>query len=205
MTQENKVVLEDSQTSYLKGRELEEEFAAHMKKNLGWTSVRVGAHMKGKENSKGASIDVIGECLDERGVKFHRVSMSILTSAIFMVLVGITLLFEDIDGGSEVLLISIFVSGLAGFFLWQSDVYHKQNAWVECKNLKGKATISMIDKSLREKRDYIASGDKEYKFEYHYFVSASGFVENALKHAVAHGMFCFEKKDGKFVEIKNFK
>ncbi len=172
---------------------------------LGWEKTRVGAHMKGKENSKGAAIDVIGERLDERGKNFHFIAALTLWIASCFTLVGIVFAIYEVDNGG-IGMISMGAATLvaAWVFMKHSDLYHKENAWVECKNLKAKATISMIDKSVREKKDYVASGDREYKFEYHYFVSSSGFVENALKYAIAKGMVCFEKKDGKFVQVSYF-
>lgn len=60
--------------SYEKGREFEKEFAKFMKSDLNWTKVRVGASMAGHNNPKGTTIDVIGERLDELGIKYKAIS-----------------------------------------------------------------------------------------------------------------------------------
>ena len=58
-----------------KGRELEEEFAKFMKEKLGWNKMRVGVHLLGKSNRKGAAVDIIAERVDERGKKFRKASL----------------------------------------------------------------------------------------------------------------------------------
>ncbi len=62
---------QNDSTTYDKGREFENEFSEFMKRELGWNKVRVGAHMAGKENVKGAAIDIIGERLDVKGKLFN--------------------------------------------------------------------------------------------------------------------------------------
>ncbi len=72
---------------------------------------------------------------------------------------------------------------------------------MECKNLKGKVNINQIEKSIREFNDYTASGNKEYKFKYHYFVSANGYIENALKYAEDKGILCYQKEGDTFKRV----
>jgi len=197
---------EQEETTYDKGRELEHEFAQYMKANLRWHKVRVGAHLPGKSNRKGASIDVIGEVLDERGEKFHNIAILWLIIAGILLASSLVWAFEDLENGGIGLLIFAVMFAMGGIvFLLQSDKHNKRNAWVECKNLKGKANINQVRKSIEEYKDYKASTDKEYKFDTHYFVSASGYIENALKYALENGIECFEKKENKIVKATYWK
>ena len=61
--------------------------------------------------------------------------------------------------------------------------------------------INHVRKTIEEKADYVRSGDREYKFEYHYFVSANGFVENALKYAVDNNVICYVKEGNTFKKV----
>ena len=84
---------------------------------------------------------------------------------------------------------------LAGIIaLHYSDKYHKENAWVECKNLKTKVDKDKIRKMIDEYNDYVNSGDKKYKIEYLYFASANGYMKNAIEYAEHHNVECFVKK-----------
>lgn len=200
---ENEEILNEfEETTYDKGRELETLFSVFMKHELKWDKVRVGAHMAGKANVKGAAIDVIGERLDERGRKFNTISIIWLIIAAGLLILSIVWAINDFDnGGIGLLIISfVFMAG-AIVFLIQSAKFNKENAWVECKNLKGKVNINQIDKSLRELNDYKASQNNEYKFEYHYFVSSSGYIENALKYAVDKGIVCYIKSGDTFKRV----
>ena len=190
---------ETEESTYEKGNKLEKDFALFLKRELNWSKVRVGAHLPGKMNRKGASIDVIGERLDSRGEKFEMGSIISVVISLVCLVYGIIWAIYDIDNGGILLIIySLITAGASMIFLVQSGKYNKENAWAECKNLKSKANINQIDKSLREKKDYEASGDKEYKFEYHYFVSASGYIENALKYAIENNIICYEKSGDTF-------
>lgn len=192
---------EDEQTSYAKGRELEIEFSLFMKRELGWNKVRVGAHLPQKMNKKGAAIDIISERLDERGKGFHRFGMWWISIALLCILISLYIIFTEIGTGELFLLFGILLAIGGFFFMYQSGKYNKENGWVECKNLKGKVNLPQIDKSLREYREYRNSGDKEYKFEYHYFVSKSGYIENALRYAIEHNIICYEKSGDTFKKV----
>lgn len=203
MTNKNlEVVMDEEETSYDKGKRLENEFAVFMKKELNWTNTRVGAHMQGSANAKGTPIDVLGERKDERGKKFEKISWIWMAIGGMLFIYGLIWAFNDWDNGGLVFLlfsILFFLGGLV--FTVQSNKFNKENAWVECKNLKGKVNINQIDKSLRELNDYRNSNNKEYKFEYHYFASASGYIENALKYAVDKGIICYEKSGDTFKKV----
>ncbi len=203
-TIENDVLLntdEQEITSYEKGHSFEDEFAQFMKRELKWEKVRVGAHMAGKANVKGSAIDVIGERLDQRGKNFSLIGIGWMLISLMSVAIALIYLIMDWGDGFLGLLIGglMFLGG--AFFTYQSNIFNKENAWVECKNLKGKVNINQISKSIREITDYRDSGNKEYKFEYHYFASASGYVENALKYAVDHNIICYQKEGNTFKRV----
>lgn len=194
---------EEIQTAYDKGRELEFEFSNYMKTNLNWHKIRVGAHLPGRQNSKGSAVDVIGESLDERGQRFAKLAISWMMISGGFILLSFFCIMSGLGTGVVFLCLGFISLGSGFYFKSHIEKYNKMNAWVECKNLKGKTNINQIDKSLREKRDYLLSGDTEYKFTHHYFVSANGYVENALKYAKDNNIFCFEKKkDGSFSEVQ---
>lgn len=193
---------DQEETTYDKGRSLELEFSVFMKRELNWEKVRVGAHMAGKTNSKGAAIDVVGERLDKRGKNFHSFATIWIIGAGILFILALIWAFESFDNsGIGFLVVALAFMASAIFFMIQSDIYNKENAWVECKNLKGKVNINQVDKSIREFKDYKNSGNKEYKFEEHYFVSSSGFVENALKYAIENNIKCYVKDGATFKHI----
>lgn len=197
----------EEESTYDKGRKLEIEFSVFMKHELGWKKTRVGAHMAGKLNRKGAAIDVIGERPDERGRKLHNLALLYLILGSMLLIFGAMDIFLELHLLGDYYLSEIFIMlalvfvGGSLFTIFVSLKYNKENAWVECKNLKGKVNINQIDKSIREYKDYIASGDSEYKFEFHYFVSSNGYVENALKYAIEHGLVCYEKSGDTFKKV----
>ncbi|MFY9308180.1 MAG: hypothetical protein WAQ28_03925 [Bacteroidia bacterium] len=192
---------EDEQTTYDKGRELEIQFSVFMKHELKWEKVRVGAHMAGKANVKGAAIDVIGERLDERGRKFKTFAILWLYFAFCCIVASTFMIITELGTGEVFLFFAILLAIGGAVFMYQSGVHNKENAWVECKNLKGKVNINQIDKSVRELNDYKESRNNEYRFEYHYFVSASGYMENALKYAVDKGILCYQKEGNTFKRV----
>lgn len=200
---ETEVLLNDDneQTSYDKGRELEVEFSLFMKRELNWGKVRVGAHLPQKMNKKGASVDVISERLDDRGQKFQQLSIIAIVVSLIMICMALIMIYSELGTGELFLALSVTIGLGSIVFMLQSSKFNKENGWVECKNLKGKVNINQIDKSLREYKEYKNSGDKEYKFEYHYFVSKSGYIENALRYAIENGIICYEKTGDTFKKV----
>jgi hypothetical protein len=195
------------ETAVDKGRALENEFAKFMREELNWQKVRVGAHLSGGFNRKGAAIDVLAEKLDDRGVRLKKLG------TIYLIFCGVLFLYGILyginvdwnDGIGEICIYIALPLEVGGLFaLILSNKYNKENALVECKNLKSKAHKDHILKSINELDDYKRSGDKEYKFKAHYFVSANGYVENALKIATDNGLICYQKNNGKFERVTYF-
>ena len=204
----NDVLLNNEQetTTYSKGRELEQKFSEFMKEKLGWEQVRVGSHMTGKHNGKGTMIDVLGERLDARGKTYKIIGYWYMAFCLILVICGVVYGIEGDDATGMLVIIGggvvIYIAGL--IFLLNSNKYNKENAWVECKNLKGKANINQIRKALEEYLDYKRSGNEKYKFVNLYFVSANGYIENAINYAIEHNIICYTFKNGKFEKAKYF-
>ncbi len=189
--------------SFEKGREFEIAFSKFMKSDLGWTKVRVGAHLSGKENEKGANIDIIGERLDDIGIKCKNFASTWTAISLIFALFSAIYHFERWGQHGIWFLILTLISLIASvIFRIISDIFNKQNSWVECKNLKGKANINHISKMIREIQDHKASKNDSHRFTHYYFASANGYVENALKLATDNKIICYVKDGDKFAEIK---
>lgn len=188
--------------SYEKGRELEEQFATFMKNELRWDKVRVGAHMTGRNNAKGTSIDILAERLDAKGLRYKkRGDKGVIISAILAVFSLVWYLKEWDGNGIWFLIFSMTVFASVCIFRILSDMHNKQHAWVECKNLKGKANINHLSKMIREHEDYKLSKNEEHRFTHLYFVSANGYVENTLKMAMDNKIICYVKRGNTFQEV----
>ena len=195
-------------TSVEKGNELENEFALFLKEKLGWAHTRTKAHLPGKQNRKGAEIDIIARRLDRTGIEYKKLFRWYIGICSVFFLSGMYLGFFTEDNSTSAIIcivssVAFFIGGV--LFYWFSLDRNTECAWVECKNRKTKTTISHVNKSVCELKDYKASGDKDYRFNTHYFVSANGYMENALKYALENGIICYEKKDGHFVVSQYWK
>lgn len=194
---------ENEGVSYEKGREFEKKFANFLKEELGWDKVRVGAHMSGKSNAKGTSIDVLGERLDSVGMKYRAISNRWIWASAVLGFGALIWFVQDWANDGFWFLILCLLSGMgATTFRLLSDINNKQNAWVECKNLKTKVNINHMSKMLREYNDFKASRNDDHRFTHLYFASANGYVENALKMALDNNVICYTKKGRSFVEEK---
>ena len=170
-----------------------------MKSDLGWEGYAIRSNQKGKSNAHGANVDIIAHKPDKRGNKLVTIAYLYLA---LMAILGLVGYYYD----EYWILIVALVTGIGGVVVALiSRGMHKQHAWVECKNRKGKATFEQMVKFIYEHKDYVASGDKEYKFETKYFTSAPGFVDSALKLALDNGVECYEYKDGKFKKVTYWK
>lgn len=206
-TQNQNETTPTDETSFNKGKELEHEFAKFMKENLGWNNVRVGAHLVGRSNRKGASVDIIAWRLNETGLNLKGLGKIYLWGCGIFFLLGLLIGFAsdwEIEFAEFLIIVSLplEILGLIVYFIGLK--YLNESVLVECKNLKSKVNITHIDKSLRELRDYKSTGDSEYKFVYHYFVSSSGYIETALKYAIENGIVCYHKIGNKFEQTKYY-
>lgn len=189
--------------SYEKGLEFEREFAQFLKSELKWTKVRVGASISGHNNPKGTSIDVIGERLDALGIRYKDISTKwLIGSGICFVGALIWYIESWMNNGLWLTIYALLCIMGGSIFRILSDANNKQNAWVECKNLKSKVNINHISKMIREFQDYKATKDDQHRFTHYYFASANGYVENALKMAHDNNIVCYTKIGNSFVEEK---
>lgn len=203
-TKRNSDTDEESEgVSYAQGREFEEQFADFLKNKLGWEKVRVGAHMTGKNNAKGTSIDVFAERLDELGIKYNSIAVKWMVASGVFVALSLIFWIGEIGAHGHWFFILSLLSLLGGaIFMLLSGINNKQNAWVECKSLKSRATVSHVGKMIREFEDFKLSKNEDHRFTHYYFASANGYVENALKMAMDKGIICYIKKGNTFEEAK---
>lgn len=176
-------------TSYNKGLALETRFCSILKNELGCKNVRIRAQMKSRMNSRGSNVDIIGERQDIRGKRLQIVGIIyLLICALVFCIGGLTNDETALWGG-----LIFELGGAISIIL--SKRYTTEHIWVECKNQKAKVSYSQMQKTIHEYDEYKASKNKEFKFVEQYFVSASGFVENALKLAEERGVRCFVVTD----------
>lgn len=187
-----------------KGNELEKEFAEYMVKELGYIEYHIQHPVGGKYNAQGTKVDIIAKKKGDDAKKKNKTSITFRWLFIISLVVLITLLiFENYDN-------IIYPIVFCLIFLVVSIRYNilSENSfdygWVECKNLKTKADINQITKMLREFSDYSHTGSKELNVKALYFVSANGFIDNALKYALDHNVICYEKDNKGNFKIKNF-
>lgn len=189
--------------SYEKGREFEKQFAKFLKEELKWDKVRVGAHMTGRNNAKGTSIDVFAERLDYVGEKYKRIANKWMIGSGVLAVGAIFWYIESWGNDGFWFFILSLLSILGGvIFRLLSDINNKQNAWVECKNLKTKVTVAHVNKTLNEFKDYKSSKNEDHRFTHHYFASASGYVENALKMCMDNNIACYVKSGDSFERVE---
>ncbi len=184
-----------------KGADFEILFAEFMKSDLKWEGYAIRTQQKQKSNNSGVQVDIIAKRTDDRGKKFYKVCLAYLIFGIAMIVIATILYAADFYELCQypAIIGMVFAIGSA-VALWLSKKFNQENAWVECKRRKDKATIEQVHKLLYEFNDYIATGDKEYKYVEKYFVSEIGFVDNALKLALDNKIVCYEYKDGKFIK-----
>jgi uncharacterized protein YxeA len=153
---------QELETVFEKGIGLENEFCEYLKTDLSWEKARVRSQMASKFNMRGTNVDVIAERIDIRGNKLKKIG---ILYAIFFILLIVIALFEE-DSELQLLLLCfglIFEVGGAFAFIYSVNL-NKENAWVECKNLKTKVNISQVQKTVDEYKHYKESGNNEYKF-----------------------------------------
>ncbi|NUY81025.1 hypothetical protein HUK80_08975 [Flavobacterium sp. MAH-1] len=202
---ESNIEAPQAESSHAKGLRLEKEFSEFMKSDLGWEKTINRKQMRSHWNAAGTNVDIIAERPNEKGERFKRVSRAYLWLCITPILYGV---YESYYGDSEIGLpifyLGIFIEFLALGSKIYGDRLNKENAWVECKSLKGKATVKQLQIMIAERNAYLASGDSEYKIVETYFVSENGFVETALQYAHDMNIFCYQKTDIGFEYITNW-
>jgi hypothetical protein len=197
----------NEKSTFKKGIELEKEFAEYIREEMKYDKIKIRFQVKQANNSMGANIDIIGQRLNETGIRLKRVSKWYFIMCVIVVFYA--LLIGIMDSFYNDWTLALFISGLileiVGLFaLIISSRYNIDNIWVECKNLKTKSNITQVNKMLNEIKSYKNSGDTQYKFKEFAFVSTSGFVNNAIELAIANNIKCFVKENNEFGQITNW-
>lgn len=184
----------EEKTSYQKGIDLEMRFCKYLKTEMGFKNARIRAQMKSRMNNRGSNVDIIAERQDHRGKRLYNLGIVYLLLCALVLLYG---LFED----ETALWLGFFLEVLGFVALVISRRYTVEHVWVECKNQKNKVSYSQMQKTIHEYDEYKASNDREFNFVEQYFISSSGFVENALRLAEEKGVQCFVASESKIVEV----
>jgi hypothetical protein len=199
---ENEIV----ETAYSKGVRLESEFSEFLKSDLGWEKTRNRKQMRSKWNMAGTNVDIIAERINEKGERFRKSALLLIALAVPILLIGFYLVFDEDyqnDGIGNMLLTMGFIWEIgAALFAYLSHKLNKENAWIECKNIKTKSTIKQMQILVAERNAFVSSKDDSYKIVETYFVAENGFTETALQYAESHDVLCYEKANGKFVKAK---
>ena len=191
---------------YERGANLEQMFAEHVVTELGYDNYVTRKQVKSANNSRGTNVDVIGHRLDERGRRLEKFGKVCLAICIGFGILGLLWLIYGVNkwDGVGLLVFAVIFEVSAAVVIGLSKKLAFENIWCECKNLKGKATISQVRKAIDELNDYRNSGDTTYKFVEAAFVSVNGFVENALELAKKNNVKCYVVENDKFKRITNW-
>lgn len=193
------------ENSYYKGANFEIAFGEFMKSDLGWNGYVIRSQQKARLNNRGSNVDIVAHRPDSRIERFNSAALFILVIGILCIAPPLfDLQIDGIDNEQIGIIGKVFIVG--GFaYILLGKLFSKEYAWVECKNTKAKTTYEQISKCVHEYEDYQSLDSKEYNFVRKYFVSSSGFVENALKLALDKGFECYTLKDGKFEKVEYWK
>jgi hypothetical protein len=193
----------ETETTYKKGAKLEEMFAKYMKEELKYDKVRVRAHLPGKDNAKGTEADILARKSDMTKELVEDLKIPLAIASVLAGIFGYANLIDDVSiitvlkGIFPIVLIACIVS----FILDQLISW--EWAWAECKNLKGQTNINQVSKLIREYEDYNKVENKEYNIVKLIFVSANGFIENAIKYAKQKDIDCYQLDNNEnFIESK---
>ncbi len=186
------------QSTYDKGSYLEDLFAEFMKSDLGWDKTKTRTQMRSHYTNRGSNVDVIAERVD--AIRDKIITMATIVSVIGVGSIVCMFLFSDYARYFGVLLSPcVVIFAMSHFIL--NKFYRPEHAWVECKNRQGNVTYDEMQKTIHQLEAYKASGDKEYKLVEHCFVSATGYVDTALKLAMDKKVTCYLYKDSAFTEV----
>jgi hypothetical protein len=196
----------EEQSSHSKGEEFEIEFANFMQKNLGYEKTINRRNVPSAQNGRGTNVDIIGFKTDPKGKENKNLGVIfVMVALVGIVLKAFYTIGNQMDDASLSTMITFFllILFLLGcFFIYNGRALESRHAWVECKNLKGTATYNHLTIMFEQYKNYQDSGDSKYKFKDLYFVSANGFVDNALEYAKQKKIKCFIKNaNGKFIEV----
>jgi hypothetical protein len=192
-----KLTTMEQNLSYYKGIAFEQKFSIYMISELKYDSIKRRKSMTGNENVKGSQADIIGVKYDPRGKVYKKFAVII---GIIGVLIAILVIAQKLP--DECLffyilaVIGTVIYGLLG------KKFDDKYTWVECKNRTKIIDLRMVRDFYNEVQDYNSSKDKKYAISKLIFVSASGFVDNALQFAVQKDIECYKLEGNKFKKIE---
>lgn len=187
------------ETSYVKGRKFEELFARFMITDLGWSGYIPREYQKSKINNRGSEVDIIAERKDKKGQQLKEFGWAYLVGCFSLIVIGFFIILEvDEDAGIGLMIAGVLSEVVAIILLERGKRLHTESAWVECKNRKNKTGLADMKKSIDELKAHNESKDKKRRYVAHYFVSASGFTNEALAYAKDENVICYEYKQEKF-------
>ncbi len=193
---------QELETVFEKGIGLENEFCEYLKTDLGWDKARVRSQMASKYNMRGTNVDVIGQRLNNKKKKWLML-VSFIYGTFFIFLLSYAYILIDIDKFKAFvfIILGFTIAYFSYSFLQMAKTNITEYAWVECKNLKGKATIKQLQIMIAERDAYIQV-EKNIKIVETYFVSTNGFVETAYSYALDKKIKCFVKQNTGFRETE---
>jgi hypothetical protein len=183
------------ETSYQKGLALEHMFSDYLVNELGYNSTRIRAHVKSSINNRGINVDIIAKRGYALAVGFD------IAGTIFglLTLIFISYAVENNNMPVGIMAIPFFILSGGCFFLFSNKMI--KHSWVECKNHLTPVTHAMVLKTISEYESHKFTKSNEYNFTRLYFVSSSGFIDNALKLASDKKIHCYIIKNGNFEKL----
>ena len=177
------------------GRAFEEAFCAFMKSDLGYSDAKTRGDVHSYINSKGIQVDVIAQKSSYWSDFFFVMCLlGVIASA------GLSVLAFNKDNDSYLYVASASAACLAGLFFYLMGATDKEHAWVECKSSKDKTSLEEVQTMMNRFEAYLETENKKFEFTEKYFVSASGYIDDAYHYAKSKGIVCYIEKNSKFVE-----
>lgn len=183
--------------NYFKGLVFEQKFSIYMISELKYDSVKRRKSMTGSESIKGSEADIIGIIYNRKAESIRKAGIFFMIIAIISLIgVAFELIHKDFIYFFLLFGISGFVYGIIG------KKKSRQYTWVECKDRTKTTDIRMVRDFYNSVQDFNNSKDKKYSISKMIFVSASGFVDNALQFASDKRIECYRLIDNSFQKIK---
>jgi len=146
----------DTDNQFYRGSKFEIMFGEFMKSDLGWTGYVIRSQQKGKFNSRGANVDVIGVKTDERYSRYNKLGWTIWAIGLIIECIGVILALwtkTELLITIIVLILGLGIMVVGVIFLVYRERFCDKHGWVECKNLKGKVPPKEIQKTVSEIQD----------------------------------------------------
>lgn len=183
--------------SQAKGKAFEQKFSIYMMTELKYDSIKRRKSMTGSESIKGSEADIIGVIYDIRGKRLKTAGLMLIGLAI---LLAICILAKLIHYDFAYFFLLFAVGGI--IYVELSKKLNDKYTWVECKNRKNATDLRTVRDFYNVVQDYNNSKDKKISISKMIFVSASGFVDNALQFAVSKNIDCYKLNDKSFEKIE---